>query len=85
MESKVIGRREALKCLAYGGAGTLYVLAGGVLTPVALAGGAEQSLGVPLFVQLSDTHIGFNKEANPDVGATLKVAIERINALPVAP
>ncbi|HUO95574.1 MAG TPA: metallophosphoesterase [Steroidobacteraceae bacterium] len=80
MESKLIGRREALKCLAYGGAGTLYVLAGGVLTPVDVARGSPAA-GVPLFVQISDTHIGFNKEANPDVGGTLKVAIERINAL----
>jgi len=80
MESKLIGRREALQCLAYGGAGTLYVLAGGILTPVDVARGSPAA-GVPLFVQISDTHIGFNKEANPDVGGTLKVAIERINAL----
>jgi 3',5'-cyclic AMP phosphodiesterase CpdA len=78
-----INRRDALKCLAYGGAGTLFVLSGGVLTPVDLAGAASPGAadGVPLFVQLSDSHIGFAKEANPDVGATLRVAIERVNAL----
>jgi 3',5'-cyclic AMP phosphodiesterase CpdA len=78
-----LSRRDALKCLAYGGAGTLFVLAGGVLTPVDVADAAARDAagGVPLFVQLSDTHIGFSKEANPDVGATLRLAIERINAL----
>ena len=82
-----LGRREALKCLAYGGAGTLYVLAGGVLAPVDLARAASGAGvgGRPLFVQLSDTHIGFAKDANPDVGATLAVAIERINALAAQP
>ncbi len=42
--------------------------------------------GVPLFVQISDTHIGFNKDANPDVGGTLTRAIgPLINAMPVQP
>ncbi len=80
-------RRDALKCLAYGGAGTVFVLSGGVLTPFSLAEAAsrEAAGGVPLFVQLSDTHIGFTKEANPDVGATLRLAIERVNALAEQP
>ena len=50
--TKITARREALKCLAFGGAGTLLVLAGGVLTPVDLAMAATQShlkVGVPLF------------------------------------
>ncbi len=38
-----------------------------------------------MFVQLSDTHIGFNKEANPDPGASLERAIELVNSLPTAP
>ncbi len=38
------------------------------------------------FVQISDSHIGFNKEAiNNDVVGTLKAAIDRINALTEAP
>ena len=65
-------RRNALKCLAYGSAGTLFTLAGGVLSPIdlAVAGTDKMSMasaGTPLFVQISDTHIGFSKEANPDV------------------
>jgi len=69
-------RRNALRCMAYGGAGTLFLLNSGVLTPVDLAQAAEykpggSQSGKPLFVQISDTHIGFNKDANPDVDSTL--------------
>jgi 3',5'-cyclic AMP phosphodiesterase CpdA len=83
-------RREALKCLAFGGAGTLFTLAGGVLTPIDLAvAAADQHAaarrGKPLFVQISDTHIGFNKEANPDVSGTLAQTIQLINAMPEQP
>jgi 3',5'-cyclic AMP phosphodiesterase CpdA len=83
-------RRRALGCLAYGGAGTLFALAGGVFTPLDLAAAAADAdrtarLGRPLFVQLSDTHIGFSKEANPDVDATLTRAIDLVNRMPEAP
>ena len=81
-----ISRRNALKCLAYGGAGTLFTLVGGVLTPTDLALAASDEskkakLGVPLFVQISDTHIGFSKDANPDVAGTLKQTIELVNGM----
>ena len=83
-------RRNALKCMAYGGAGTLFSLAGGVFTPIDLAKADAYARGgsilaSPLFVQISDTHIGFNKEPNPDVDGTLSRAIGLINALPVQP
>jgi len=86
----VPSRRRALRCLAFGGAGTLFTLAGGVLTPVELALAvtdrtAAAAAGVPLFVQISDTHIGFNKEANPDVAGTLRQTIELVNAMPASP
>ncbi|HTH60634.1 MAG TPA: metallophosphoesterase [Paraburkholderia sp.] len=83
-------RRNALKCLAYGSAGTLFVLSGGVLTPVELARAAMSkddaaASGVPLFLQISDSHIGFKKEANPDVAGTFKQTIDFVNAMPVKP
>jgi 3',5'-cyclic AMP phosphodiesterase CpdA len=83
-------RRGALKCLAFGGAGTLFVLSGGVLAPMDLAMAATHkkghtASGIPLFLQISDTHIGFNKEANPDVAGTLKQTIALVNAMPVKP
>ena len=85
-------RRNALKCMAYGGAGTLFALSGGVLTPMnlAMARAYDESkegkaLGKPLFVQISDTHIGFNKEANPDVAGTLTQTIDIVNGMSDAP
>jgi 3',5'-cyclic AMP phosphodiesterase CpdA len=91
MEDKSLqSRRNALKCLAYGGAGTLFALSGGVFTPIDLAMAAADKkgtagLGKPLFVQISDTHIGFNKDANPDVNATLTQTISLVNGLPEQP
>jgi 3',5'-cyclic AMP phosphodiesterase CpdA len=89
-ETSLKSRRSALKCMAFGGAGTLFALAGGVFTPIDLAVAAADRqgtarLGKPLFVQISDTHIGFNKEANPDVNGTLKQSIEIVNGMPEQP
>ncbi len=82
-------RRGALKCLAAGSAGTLYLLSGGVLTPVSLAKAAADDRvmrsGTPLFVQISDTHIGFKGGANPDVTSTVRQTIELVNAMPNKP
>jgi len=83
-------RRNALKCMAYGEAGTLFVLAGGVFSPVDLALAADDKLGTarlgkPLFVQISDTHIGFNKDANPDVNGTLTQTIDLVNGMAEQP
>jgi 3',5'-cyclic AMP phosphodiesterase CpdA len=76
--------------MAFGMGGTLYTLAGGVLTPIDLARAGESGDGgargaIALCVQLSDTHIGFNKDANPDPGGSLQRAIDLVNALPTAP
>jgi 3',5'-cyclic AMP phosphodiesterase CpdA len=85
-----LSRRQTLACLAFGGAGTVFVLSGGVLAPLDLSAvadepGAVARLGTPLFVQISDSHIGFKKEANPDVIGTLTKAIDLVNAIPVQP
>jgi 3',5'-cyclic AMP phosphodiesterase CpdA len=37
------------------------------------------------FIQISDSHIGFSKEANPDVTATLQIAVDRINSAAAPP
>jgi 3',5'-cyclic AMP phosphodiesterase CpdA len=76
--------------MAYGGAGTLFALSGGVFTPIDLAMASEDKIGVkklgkPLFVQISDTHIGFNKDANPDVNGTLTQAIAHVNGMAEQP
>jgi hypothetical protein len=90
MPSSSQSRRSALKCLAYGGAGTLFTLAGGIFTPVDLAiaagaGNGPAVSGKPLFLQIIDTHIGFSKDANPDVAGTLQQTIDLVNAMPEEP
>jgi 3',5'-cyclic AMP phosphodiesterase CpdA len=79
-------RRGALKCLAWAGTGLVWTVAGGV--PRALSLG-EALAATPAdgftFVQISDSHIGFNKEANPDPNATLQAALDRIARLPKKP
>jgi Icc protein len=89
LDNDGIDRRGFLKCMAWAGTGTFCVLQGGVLKSFALgdvllqgAGNMKSDLS---FVQISDSHIGFNKDANPDVTATLREAIAKINALPTAP
>ncbi|HEY2353094.1 MAG TPA: metallophosphoesterase [Candidatus Acidoferrum sp.] len=84
-----IDRRGFLKCMAWAGTGAFCVMQGGVLKSYSLSrigemNAAEMS-GELSFVQISDSHMGFNKPANTDVAGTLKAAIDKINALPVAP
>ncbi|WP_448191643.1 metallophosphoesterase family protein [Azospirillum sp. sgz301742] len=85
-ETQGFDRRTVLKCMAWAGTGVVWTVGGGVPRSVGMIG--EAAAATPdsfSFVQISDSHIGFNKEANPDVGATLRAAIDSINALPVRP
>jgi 3',5'-cyclic AMP phosphodiesterase CpdA len=78
-----IDRRGFLECMAWAGTGVLWTFAGGV--PGSRMLGAETTPAGLSFVQISDSHIGFNRDANPDVAATLQAAIDRINRLETAP
>jgi 3',5'-cyclic AMP phosphodiesterase CpdA len=82
-----IDRRGFLKCMAWAGTGALCVMSGGVLESYSLGLGlhGKQPKGELTFVQISDSHMGFNKPANPDVAATLRVAIDKVNAPEKAP
>ncbi|HSC44923.1 MAG TPA: metallophosphoesterase [Candidatus Acidoferrum sp.] len=84
-----IDRRGFLKCMAWAGTGTLCVVNGGILKSFSLSSLSSlnpvDAAGELRFVQISDSHMGFNKAANPDVVGTLKAAIDKINALPSAP
>src|SRR6266704_212951 len=84
-----VDRRGFLKCMAWAGTGMLWTVSGGVLGSAILspvkAAAAESLVADFSFVQISDSHIGFNKPANTDVVGTLKQAIAKINALPAAP
>jgi len=77
-------RRNLLKCSAWAGTGIAWVMLGGIPRAFAIDALPENA-GHFLFVQISDTHIGFNKPANPDPIKTLKEAIEKIKALPISP
>jgi hypothetical protein len=85
--SSPLPRRQALKCLAWAGAGIVWTLQGGV--PAGLALGSAEAANLPAgglhFVQISDTHIGFTKEANPDVVGCAQDAIARIRAMATPP
>jgi Icc protein len=82
-----IDRRGFLKCMAWAGTGTLCVMQGGVLKSFALNRLPEPkaAAGALSFVQISDSHMGFNKPANPDVAATLQAAVDKINGLATPP
>src|SRR2546428_8017908 len=85
-----IDRRGFLKCMAWAGTGALCVMQGGVLKSYSLSrlsdlGPTAGARGELSFVQISDSHMGFNKPANPDVAGTLKAAVDKINALSGAP
>ncbi len=84
-----IDRRGFLKCMAWAGTGAFCVMQGGVLKSYSLSGlaglKAKEMKGELSFVQISDSHMGFNKPANTDVAGTLKAAIDKINALAAPP
>jgi Icc protein len=83
-----VDRRGFLKCMAWAGTGALFVMKSGVLRSFSLSdpsGLAGATGGELSFIQISDSHVGFDKAANPDVVETLRVAVERINAAPTPP
>jgi Icc protein len=83
-----VDRRGFLKCMAWAGTGLVWTMSGGIPASRAFAKiyGKDASKGGDFsFVQISDSHIGFNKPANPDVTATLQTAINKINAMPHKP
>ena len=88
MDSKLnreIDRRGFLKCMEWAGAGVIWSFAGGVPSS-RLLGAQEKHKMKPAdftFVQISDSHIGFNRPANTDVNGTLQLAVDQINAVSV--
>jgi 3',5'-cyclic-AMP phosphodiesterase len=83
-----LDRRGFLKCMAWAGSATVWALAAGVPKSFAmsqitsLTDAQRKSI---FFAQISDSHIGFSKEANKDVTATLQEAVRKLNALPQIP
>jgi 3',5'-cyclic AMP phosphodiesterase CpdA len=80
-----VDRRGFLSCMAWVGTGLVWSVSGGVLSSRVFGQEAKADKKDFSFVQISDSHIGFNKPPNTDVTATLKVAVNKINALREAP
>ena len=85
-----VDRRGFLKCMAWAGTGLVFTMTGGIASSRMLLAAATGQSGSAAgddftFVQISDSHIGFNKEANTNVIGTLQEAISRIKALPKKP
>jgi 3',5'-cyclic AMP phosphodiesterase CpdA len=82
-----VSRRKVLECMTWAGTGVLWTVTGGVPRSLGLvddrALAAEPSRMT--FVQISDSHVGFDKPANPDAIGTLKEAIGQIKGLPAKP
>src|SRR4029077_21259584 len=85
-DQKELDRRGFLHCMAWVGTAAVWTLSGGVLRGRPIEQGARGAAAkgrMPAglrFVQISDSHIGFDKPANPDVTVTLRAAIAKINA-----
>lgn len=83
-----ISRRHALECMIWAGTGVLWTVSAGVPVSLSLLGEAEAAKALSngfTFLQISDSHIGFDKAANPHAVDTLKEAIGKVQALPVKP
>lgn len=80
-----IDRRGFLQCMAWAGTGVVWTMTAGVLSSRSIAGAAETSGADFTFVQISDSHLGFKGEANPDTAATLREVVAKINGLTPRP
>jgi 3',5'-cyclic AMP phosphodiesterase CpdA len=81
-----VNRRQVLECMTWAGTGVLWTVAGGVPRSLGII---DQALAAEpsklTFLQISDSHIGFNKPANPNSIGTLQEAIRKIKTLPAKP
>jgi 3',5'-cyclic AMP phosphodiesterase CpdA len=81
-----VSRRKILECMTWAGTGVLWTISGGVPRSLGIIDEAmAQDAGGLTFLQISDSHVGFDKPANPNAAGTLEEAINRIKALPAKP
>jgi 3',5'-cyclic AMP phosphodiesterase CpdA len=79
-----VSRRHALECMLWAGTGVLWTVTGGI-PKSSLMGSAQAAEGGFTFLQISDSHVGFDKAANPNALGTLQEAIAKVKALPNKP
>ncbi len=81
-----LSRRDVLKCMAWAGSGVVWTMSGGCASSALIGSdGSADAAGGLSFVQISDSHIGFSKPANPNPLITLNETITKIKALPKQP
>jgi 3',5'-cyclic AMP phosphodiesterase CpdA len=81
-----VSRRKVLECMTWVGTGVLWTISGGVPHSLGLIDQAvAQDASGLTFLQISDSHVGFDKPANPNALGTLEEAINRVIALPKKP
>ncbi len=79
-------RRKVLECMTWAGTGVLWTISGGVPHSLGLIDEASAAEAKGLtFLQISDSHMGFDKPANPNAKGTLEEAIAHIKAIPKKP
>ncbi|MEW6454020.1 MAG: metallophosphoesterase [Pseudomonadota bacterium] len=81
-----VSRRKVLECMTWAGTGVLWTVSGGVPRSLGIMGEAmaQPATGFS-FLQISDSHVGFDRPANTNVKGTLEEAIGRIKILPAKP
>jgi 3',5'-cyclic-AMP phosphodiesterase len=79
-------RRKVLECMTWAGTGVLWTVMGGVPTSLGIIDEAvaQETRGFT-FLQISDSHVGFDKPANPNAKGTLEEAIARVRSVPGSP
>jgi 3',5'-cyclic AMP phosphodiesterase CpdA len=79
-------RRRVLECMTWAGTGVLWTISGGIPSSLGIIGEASAQAADGLtFLQISDSHVGFDKPANPNAKGTLEEAIGHVKALPAKP
>src|ERR1700737_5425229 len=85
-EGPGVSRRRVLECMTWAGTGVLWTISGGVPRSLGLVGSAQAAEPAGMtFLQISDSHVGFDKPANPNAIGTLEEAINKVKALPTKP
>src|ERR1700680_2253391 len=81
-----VSRRKVLECMTWVGSGVLWTVSGGVPHSLGIMGEAvaQEARGLT-FLQISDSHVGFDKPANPNALGTLEEAIARVRTMPMKP
>src|SRR6201992_1502709 len=79
-----VNRRQVLECMTWAGTGVLWTITGGVPRSLGLVESANAAEPTGLtFLQISDSHVGFDKPANPNALGTLEEGIAKIKTMPI--